>query len=255
MAAHGVAMQWSACAALGLALVLVPATASAQRCPAMTNAAPGLADMDSAARITFIQRRLHHGAGRSRIWAFTWSVAYTAVAGEELARIAFSNDPIAQMEGAISAGSAALGVAFTLIMPPTILADSEHLNDQLMLLSPAANPCPVLADAERYLIRDAENQAFGISPFMQTVIIGYNIGLGLIFGFAFHDWVAAGIAIGTGVAGSELMILTQPTDAIDALRRYRAGDLSLRVAPSTSYWIVAPDLGAGRAGVRVGMAF
>lgn len=241
--------------AVALTLFLAPNIADAQRCPAMTNAAPSLADVDPIVRLAFIQHRLHHGAARSRIWALSWSSAYTTVAAAELARAAFANDPITQIEAALGAGSSALGVGFTLIMPPTLLADSERLEEQWMLLSPGQSPCALLADAERYLVRDAENQAFGIGWFMQAVTIAYNVGLGLIFGFVFHDWVSGGITIGTGVVASELMILTQPTDAIDALRRYRAGDLRPRIVPSTSYWIVAPDLGAGMAGLRVGTAF
>jgi hypothetical protein len=121
-------------------------------------------------------------------------------------------------------------------------------------LRPDADPCATLAEAERMLARDAGNQAFGIGPLMQTVTIAYNIGLGLLFGFWLNDWVTGGITIATGLAISELMIFTQPTDAIDAWRRYRIGDLRAGTTTSTSYWIVAPDISPDRIGIRVGGA-
>jgi hypothetical protein len=77
--------------------------------------------------------------------------------------------------------------------------------------------------AERSLERSAEAEAFGRSWVAHVLGIGVSLGLGLVLVVG-YDRVASGIVnCAGGVAVTELQILTQPTDAIDALREYRAG--------------------------------
>ena len=93
------------------------------------------------------------------------------------------------------------------------------------------------------------------------VIVGLVLGavpavlLGLAMGLALNDWAGGGVAMAIGIAASEFMFLTKPTDAIDAIRRYRAGDLRWTTARSTSYWIAAPDVAANRVGLRLQLVF
>lgn len=221
----------------------------------MPGGALALAGEDASARLGYIQRRLRRGAARSRAWAISWGSIYATTAAVQLVRIPLSESPTTQIESGIAAGSAALGVGFVIILPPAILADQARLDRQIAGIPRGGDVCPVLADAERYLVRDAANQAFGVGWLMQSVTVAYNIGLGLVFGLALHDWTVGAITTLSGIAVSELMTLTQPTDAIDALRRYRAGDLRPTTATSTSYWIAAPDVAPGRVGMRVGAAF
>jgi hypothetical protein len=242
-------------AALGAALLTVPAVASAQRCPSMAGAWGQLEDIDASVRLGYIQRRLRSGAARATVWSYGWGTAYAAMAAFQGVRIRLANDYTTQMESALGAGSSVLGVAALVLMPPAIMGDADRLDAGIANLRPGDDRCALLRDAERYLLRDADNQSFGIGWLMQSVTLAYNIGLGLVFGLWLHDWTGAAITMGTGIAASELMTFTQPTDAIDALRRYRLGDLRRTSAPSTSYWIAAPDIAPDHAGLTVRGAF
>jgi hypothetical protein len=240
--------------ALSLAVTVRASDAHAQRCPASSGVAPAVAELDARQRLEFIHRRLRHGSRRATIWASMWGSSYATIATVQGIRAATSDEFSTRWESVIAAGSATLGAAFVLVSPPTIIADRIRLDRRMARLARTDDPCATLAEAERMLARDAANQAFGIGPLMQTVTVAYNIGLGLVFGFWLHDWMAGGITIATGLALSELMIFTQPTDAIDAWRRYRIGDLRAGTPTSTSYWIVAPDISPDHVGLRVGGA-
>jgi hypothetical protein len=221
----------------------------------MPGASPSLGEQDAADRLGYIQQRLLRGASRSRVWAYSWGAAYGGLVTAQTLRAATTTEYTTRMESIVSAASASLGLGSLVLMPPAILADSVRLDARIARLAAGDDQCSVLRDAESYLVRDADNQAFGIGWVMQSVNIAYDVALGLTFGFWLHDWQGAAITIGTGIAVSELMMLTQPTDAIDALRRYRIGDLRPTTAPSTSYWIIAPDIAPDRAGLILRGAF
>ena len=225
--------------------------ASAQRCPTRSGVSPEVANLDARERLAFIRRRIDHAAYRSRVWASAWGSAYATVATVQGVRIALTDDRTTQIESGLAAGSAALGAAFVAVSPPAVLWDTRSLRRRIARTRQSDDVCAVVAEAEAMLERDAGNQAFGIGPLMQTVTVGYNVALGLVIGFWLHDWTNAAITIGSGIAISELMTFTQPTDAIDAWRRYRIGDLRSTIRPSTSYWIVAPDIAPERVGLSV----
>ena len=247
-----------AAAAAGAALMGVTPAAAAQSrvvCPAMAGADPRLGAQDAAARLGYVQRRLRRGAARSAAWATVWSSAYALTAVGQLVRLGLSESRVHRWEAGIGAGSAALGAAFIAVLPPAIIRDSAQLNARVARMAPR-EACVVLAEAERYLVRDAANQAFGVGWLMQTVTVAYSVGLGLSFGLAFGDWTAGAITTFAGITASQLMNLTRPTDAVDALRRYRAGDLRPVPGPALSYWSAAPTVGpAGRLGASVRVVF
>ncbi len=240
-----------AAGSIALAAFICARAASAQRCPTRPGISPALANIDALERLAFIRRRIDHAAYRSRVWAATWGSAYATVATVQVVRIPLTEDPTTQIEAALAAGSASLGALFVAIVPPAVLWDTRTIRQRIARHRQSDDICAFVADAETILEHSASNQAFGVGPVMQSVTLGYNIGLGLLIGFWLHDWTTAAITMATGTAISEVMLLTKPTDAIDAWRRYRIGDLRSTIRPSTSYWIVAPDISPERVGLSV----
>jgi hypothetical protein len=118
-----------------------------------------------------------------------------------------------------------------------VVADSRELRARVEARPPppagggGARPdvCPLLADAEARLIRDAKNQADGQRWWLHVGNVALNFGVGLFLGLGFHHWGAgAWNAVGGSLIG-EAIILTQPTASIDDLETYRRGTLAYTV--------------------------
>jgi hypothetical protein len=69
--------------------------------------------------------------------------------------------------------------------------------------------------------------------------IGVNLAGSAVLWFGYHEHRSALVEAGTGLAICEVQILTAPRGAVDALRRYRAGDLAQRTERQVS-WLVVP---------------
>jgi hypothetical protein len=84
--------------------------------------------------------------------------------------------------------------------------------------------------------------------------IGFNAILGAVLAGAFHHNDNAAITALAGTAIGEIQTLSCPTEAVKALRRYRAGDLSLHEERSRALTVV-PRAWPGGAGLGVQLAF
>ena len=83
-----------------------------------------------------------------------------------------------------------------------------------------------LAQAEVLLERRAEAESIARGWVTQVSSIAVNLAGGAVLWFGYNQHRAALVGTGTGLAISELQIWTAPQGAVDALRRYRAGDLT-----------------------------
>ena len=113
---------------------------------------------------------------------------------------------------------------------------------------------PALPTIEEIFVRDAANEAAGAGWRAHGLALGFNVARSLVLGLALNHWRGALFSGVGGIAVSETQILTQPTGAVTALRRYREGALGAREETSAS-WFVVPTLAPGHAGITGGVAF
>lgn len=139
----------------------------------------------------------------------------------------------------VSAASSAIGILPLLLTPLDVIADARELQTMLRFApSPNAQLCAHLADAEHRLSRSAQSETDGRSPWMHAGNIALNTSVLLFLGLVYRHWEAGIVNGAVGAAVGEAMILSQPTDNIGDLARYRAGDLAKeRIAvPSAVLW-------------------
>lgn len=207
--------------------------ARAERCAAIAGGSPALSEIAPEVRLRFIQQRLRHAARNARIWSYGWGSLYTALTVVNLSiSPAFNSNE--RIDYYVGTGSAAVGVASFLLAPLKVMHDQRAL-DRLIAQGPRdANPCVLLAEAEKYLLRDAQSEAFGKGLFVRFAGVAFNIGVGALLGFAFGHWGEASINMMAGVAVGQIMIATQPEDAVTDLARYRTGSLAASDSATSS---------------------
>jgi hypothetical protein len=205
---------------LGVVLLLA-APSFAELCPTDI---PALQNVDAETRIQFLRAGMKRSAHKSRVWA--WSSAGVLSAVLQFQIMAAANSPKRgdQIDLAVGAVATAFSIGQIAAVPPLVMFDQFKLEK---LAKHSRDRCFVLREAERWLIRDAHSEELGTGPGMHAAAMLFNIGIGAVF-FAFDRYDSAAINVLLGAALSELQILTQPTDSVKLLERYRAGDLSLR---------------------------
>ena len=132
-----------------------------------------------------------------------------------------------------------MGIVPLLIAPLDVVADSRALRSRISARGAHEDVCALLADAETRLVRDAQNQADGRRWWLHAGNVVLNAGVGLFLIVGFRHWTAGIFNAVSGAAIGEVIILTQPTGAIESLRRYREGALD-GAAPSTSVSFARP---------------
>lgn len=202
------------------AVVLVIAiTLRASPASAAPPAAPqALSDAQVGRRLGFIESRLQSGTRSANIW---WQASYygwTALTVGQFVVAIAARDPGLRKDMAVSTVASSLGVIPLGLFPlPARTAASD------LAAFPDATPAErrrKLAAAERLLEASAEAEAIGRSWMSHVLSASVSIGFGLVLGLG-YDRPSQGVfnAV-TGIALSELQILTQPTAAIDDLDAY-----------------------------------
>jgi hypothetical protein len=221
---------------VSVVVLLAPATGAAAPCA--PDAAIGAADarlaaLDPEVRLRFIDGELARSADRARVWIWGWGIALGVGTLGNLAPVPFvkADQRIDWYTGAVTTG---VGIVPLLIAPPDVIADSRALRARLGARGAATDACALLADAETRLVRDAKNQADGRRWWVHAGNVVLNAGVGLFLIVGFHHWTAGILNAVSGAAIGEVIIFTQPTGAIDGLRRYREGALDGGAAPPTS---------------------
>jgi hypothetical protein len=218
----------AAAAALLLAWLARAAHACAPSA-ALGGVAERTSTLDPELRLRWIDGELARSAGHARLWTGAWGVALGVGSVANLVPLAWV--PADQrVDWYTGAATTAIGVVPLIIAPLDVVADSRELRARLGTRAPG-DTCALLADAETRLVRDAKNQADGQRWWLHVGNVVLNAGVGLFLIVGFHHWAAGIWNAASGAVIGEVIIFTQPTGAIDSLRRYRDGDFDPGGAP------------------------
>jgi hypothetical protein len=237
-----------------LLVLLLTTSVRASECAPIKGGVPELGKVDAEVRLRFLRDRLRYAARRTRIWSYTWTGIYSTLMVGQLA-LMDPHDRNSLIDNGIGAGASLIGVLSIALIPQSVMSDQWWLERRLKHAKPGTDVCALLAEAEGLLIRDAKSSAFGKSPLTHAGNFAINIGLGFVLGFGFGHWNQAAIQGLTGIAVGEIMIISQPNDTVNDLRRYRAANLGLPPTWRSVSWGIAPMLGQNRAGLMVGFGF
>jgi hypothetical protein len=213
-----------------LVVLLTTASARATECRAIAGGSPALAAIDAETRLRWLDQRLAVDARRARIWAVTWGMFYGTVTIGELAIMTTQTTAGEKADNVAGAATAFIGLLSIAVIPLQIMPDQRwwekhlkaHRGDDL---------CALVNTAEQLLVRDAQSEAFGVSPLIHVGNFVLNIAAGLALGLAYNRWAAFGYTTLLGIAVGELQAGTQPTDAVEDLRLYKRGELDARPRP------------------------
>jgi hypothetical protein len=232
---------------LALGIVASAGTARAETCPVIEGGEPALAQIDSAQRVRFLRDTLHDQARRARTWSVAWAITGSTLAEASFTLAAFTKEPEQRVDSIVGGASSLLIPALLLLRPLAVLDDERTVDE-------GGDGCLGLRHVEEVFVRDAANEAAGVSWRAHALALGFNVARSLVLGLALHHWKGALTNGVGGIVVSETQILTQPTGAVTALRRYREGALGAPSAAAAS-WFVAPAIAPGRAGITGGVAF
>ena len=211
--------------------LLAARPAAATECRVIAGGSPALGAIDAETRLRWLDQHLASGAARARIWAWTWRAAYSGVVVVETSLAATTNNASDRVSDIVGASSAFIGVAANVILPLKIMGDQRWWQKHYAR-SRGEDVCALLATAEQLFIRDADSEAFGVGPLVHVGNFLINIAGGLVIGYVDHGrWAPFAYTSLVGIAVGEIQVATQPTDAVEDLRRYRAGELAARPNP------------------------
>ena len=212
-----------------LALATQGRNADAEECPVSPSIglAPRVTAFEARERLAFIDQSMASGVGPARRHTYGWGglqVASMAVNGTLLILASEETRP----DRAVALATATVGLGATVVSYPLLLRNQVAV---ARLASPDAihHECVRLAEAESRLVATAESEASSRSWFRHVLNIAFNGAMAVVLGVGYERWSAAGLQ-GISLGIGEAILFTRPTTAIDALARYRAGDL--HAAPS-----------------------
>ncbi len=225
-------------------------------CQPLAGSSSALAGLDAERRLEFLERRLRHDARRARSWAWSWACIYSGLVSYNALRLGLATNRHDVIDDSVGTAASSVGLIVLAVLPLKVMRDQRHFERMLGAASPHSDRCALLAEAERLLLRDAGSESFGKSPLIHVGNFAFNMGIGLLLGLGFGHWTQAAIVSFTGIAVGELQSITQPTDAVETLARYRAGDLrESRDRPDRAAWLVVPSLTRDGASLRLGVTF
>jgi hypothetical protein len=221
-----------------LAPLTLPRPAAATECQPISGGTEALAAIPAEKRLHWLDQRLASGAARARIWTWTWRAAYTGVTIAESVLAVVQEKPDDKAADIIGATSSAIGVIASFALPLKVLADQKWWSKHYA--TSHDDVCSLLNTAERLFIRGAESQEFGVGPLVHVGTFAINIAGGLILGLGWNRWANFAYSSLVGIGVGEIQIATQPTDLVEDLRLYRAGELSERPNPPRLGIALAP---------------
>lgn len=198
----------------------------------LTARAPGLDGVDLA-RLNLIRAAETSEANRSLIWLWSWGGLYLAGTVGQAVAIPFIKDQATQIDFIVGAVTTGLGAAFTLVLPPNVIAGAKVVR--------ALPDTPEgLAQAERRLEQDAAGEDFSVSWVMHGLNAAFNIATGLVLGLGFKHWESAVLNTVSGIIIGEVMVLTTP----HGLRQL--------VRPTAPIVVLRPLVGPNLTGLALG---
>jgi hypothetical protein len=222
--------------------LLAPAAHAAAPCPTIAGGNAQLAAQDPEARLAFIRARLAHDARKAVHWTLGFGTSYAVFTGGVLAVTPFVRDRASVPDLYVNAGAGIIGFGLLAVSPLRVVDDQIAL-EATIAAGTTPDTCQRLALAESYLIRDAQNEAFGRGWLIHSGNVLVGVGALLVLGLGYDRW-GSGIGNGLGsIAVGELMILTQPHGLVRDLRSYRSGDLrGPQPRRRRTSWMLAPNI-------------
>jgi hypothetical protein len=219
--------------------LLVAGRAGANQCRVIDGGTPELAAVDAEVRLRWLDQRLAADAARARIWAWTWRAAYTGITIGEVVLAVTAKDTESRAADIVGGVSSFIGVAANLILPLKIMGDQSWWAKHYAR-SRNDDACALVNTAEMLLVRGAESEAFGVGPLVHVGNFLINIAGGLVLGLGYNRWPAFAYTSLVGIFVGEVQVATQPTDAVEDLRLYRAGKLDMAVSKPRLGLAMAP---------------
>jgi hypothetical protein len=230
--------KWLVGAGVALATTAALASTSARalasdHCPAPADASAALEQIAPRARLEWIDLHLAKTARRARTWTWGWGIGIVGATAGNLVPLAFVS-PDQRIDWYVGAGTTIVGLVPLLIAPLDVVDDARGLHLAIQAHGAADDVCPLLADAEARLARDAANQHDGQRWWLHAGNVALNTGVGLFLALGYHHWAAGAFNAVFGSLIGEAIILTQPTGSIDDARAYRAAELGAPPATGLS---------------------
>jgi hypothetical protein len=238
-----------------LSLLAVREARGETHCRSIAGGSAALEQIDANVRLKWIDKRLRHGARNARMWAWGWAGIYSGIVTYELITSGVVNKQADKNDAYIGAAASTVGVLVLAIAPLDIMRDQRWLERRLKNAKPGTDPCALLADAERLLLRDAKGEDFGTSPLIHAGSFIFNVGVGLVLGLGFNHWTQAAATAIPGIVIGELQAFTQPMDAVHDLAHYRAGALDAPTKKWPLLWSVVPTVGKDQYGLQLALGF
>ena len=229
--------------ALGLALIWSLARpARATQCQAIAGGQPRLAAIDAEERLRWLDRQLARSARYATMWSVGWGATYGAITVIQLGMLPIAKDEGDVAERVVAAAKAAIGTVSFIVFPLTVIADQRWWARRRAHAPPDTDPCALLAQGERLLLRGAKSEAFGVSPLTHAGNFAINIAGSLVLGIAYGRWTTAAWTMVFGIAVGEIEIASQPQDMVLALEEYRAGNLAPSRRAARPRWALSPSV-------------
>jgi hypothetical protein len=171
-------------------------------------------DAEVERRLSRIERVLAEDQPKARTWRVVWLIAFGALsAGQGVAAFAL-DDPGMRAEAKVGAVKSGLGFGSVLLRP----FRPGHASSDLAEL-PETTPRErreKLQKAEKLLEESAEDEELGTGWLAHVAASAVNLA-GTYYLWIEHERFAGGwLALGSGMAVSEVQIYTHPTGALDA---------------------------------------
>lgn len=221
-----------------LAMLLLVSTTAVAECPLPATASGSLHGRPAAERLRYLSRALDADAASARTWGLAWGTVYGVGTLGQIAAMPLLG-PEDQKDFVVGIASTAVGVGFTILGLPEVMADAPAFAARA---AGGGDECELLAEAERLIVKDAANELSGVTWYLHAANVAFNLGLGLVIGLGFGHWLSALINFVTGAAIGEGTIFTLPTALNGAWARYLSGDLG-PPAPTAVQLIPVPVAG------------
>jgi len=194
-----------------------------------------VADVDR--RYAFVDAELERSRWPAQAWWTVWTASYSAatMGGAGVAVLATSHS--VRVSGGVLAAKSALGLGPLALTWRPLWGPTAEL--QAMDATTPEARAARLARAEVLLEQRAKAESIARGWVTQVASITVNLAGSAVLWFGYGLHRSALIEGGTGLAICELQIWTAPQGAVDALQRYRAGDLTSRTERQVS-WSVVP---------------
>lgn len=193
------------------------------------------ADVDR--RYAFLDAELERTRGPAQAWWTFWTASYSAATLGGTGVAALANSHPLRVSATVLAAKSVLGVGSLALTGRPLWGATADLH-AMDATTPEARAAR-LARAEELLERRAKAEAIARGWITQVASVTVNLAGSAALWFGYHLHRSALVEAGTGLAICEVQVWTAPQGAVDALRRYRDGQLSAQREHHVS-WAMVP---------------